>query len=639
MDRPRKTIEEKPMHSRRPQRFIVYSLLAAFVLSLSGCGGGSSSGALSSTNACSGKSTPDDCSQLYVGVTDAEGDFVNYEVGVNSLRLERADGSSVDLLPNATRIDFAQMTDLTEIVSAAFLPPGVYIGGSIEVDFSTADVHVEGTDGQMLPARVVGANGNPLGVVSLEIKLDSQHQLLLTRRRAAMLTIDFDLAASNVVDTSTNPAVVTAAPYIVAEAAPVEQKDLRVRGALTNVDTVASTYTVEVRPWHRPSGDFGQVTVHTTPDTSYEIDDQIFSGDAGLQALSGADPGTLTVAFGAFDLQSREFTADIVQAGDNVAGIDIDAVEGHVVARSADELLVKGAYLVRPGHDARFQRTVRVNVDAMTRVTKIGSTSTLDAQAISVGQRIVAFGNLSDPGVAADPASVPVLDATHVRLLATQLRGTVLSTTPGQLDMSVRAIGPLNVSQFDFSGTGMSTAVDADPNDYEIATGSVPLDAFTSGENAKVLGFVTPFGAAPPDFEGRTLIEHRNLPALLGVGWGTAGTAAPFLSLEPTGLALNLTNLDIGERHHLMIGFDRIDITTLGSLSLVPPSAERALYGLWEPGHVELFNDFSAFVAEVTNRIESGARARALYASGRYDEAAHALETRRVSLQMLPAVQ
>ena len=43
-------------------------------------------------------------------------------------------------------------------------------------------------------------------------------------------------------------------------------------------------------------------------------------------------------------------------------------------------------------------------------------------------------------------------------------------------------------------------AVDANPADYEVATGTLSLASLTAGESAKVLGFVMPFGAAPPDF-------------------------------------------------------------------------------------------------------------------------------------------
>ena len=53
----------------------------------------------------------------------------------------------------------------------------------------------------------------------------------------------------------------------------------------------------------------------------------------------------------------------------------------------------------------------------------------------------------------------------------------------------------------------------------------------TPDSPARVFGFVTPFGFAPPDFVGRTVVDLRELRAQLGVGWGVTGTAAPFLSM------------------------------------------------------------------------------------------------------------
>ena len=95
---------------------------------------------------------------------------------------------------------------------------------------------------------------------------------------------------------------------------------------------------------------------------------------------------------------------------------------------------------------------------------------------------------------------------------------------------------------FDFAGTGTATASDADPNNYEVLTGKLSLANRSAGEAAKVIGFVTPFGSAPPDFVGSTVIDRLDLPAMLGIGWGASGTTAPFVSMNPTGLVIDITN-------------------------------------------------------------------------------------------------
>ncbi len=251
----------------------------------------------------------------------------------------------------------------------------------------------------------------------------------------------------------------------------------------------------------------------------------------------------MTLAFGTLSVGDRTFTAATVQAGDSVSGERLDAVHGNVVSRTATELTVKGAFAVRHDHDAGLFRTVVIDIGPDTKVLKSGDAGTpLTTDAISVGQSVVAFGSFAP----ATTATAATLDATagRVRLMPTQLRGTVNSLVAGQLNLTLRAIDRLGADMFDFAGTGTTSAVDADPTDYEVTTGTLGLASLATGETTKVLGFVTPFGAAPPDFDGRTVIDPADIPDVLGIGWGMAGTTAPFLSIDATGLVPDLTGVE-----------------------------------------------------------------------------------------------
>ena len=84
-------------------------------------------------------STADACGTVFLSLTDADGDFLSYSVNVVSLTLEKANGAVVDVLPNSTRIDFAQYVDISEFVSVATVPPGVYVAGTIKLDYSDAE--------------------------------------------------------------------------------------------------------------------------------------------------------------------------------------------------------------------------------------------------------------------------------------------------------------------------------------------------------------------------------------------------------------------------------------------------------------------------------------------------------------------
>jgi hypothetical protein len=262
----------------------------------------------------------------------------------------------------------------------------------------------------------------------------------------------------------------------------------------------------------------------------------------------------------------------------------------------------------------------------------------LDASAISVGQHIVAFGTFSEPALSS-VSSPATLDATagRVRLLPTHLHGMVNSVVAGQLNLDLRGIDRLGADLFDFSGTGMTVALDADPEDYEVTTGTLGLAGLAPGEAAKVIGFVTPFGSAPADFEGRTVIDRRDLPAVLGIGWGPAGTAAPFLSMGAAGLVLDLGNPTIGARHALAIGARRIDLFDLPASPTIKPASGRVLFGVSERGHVELFTNFEEFVRELNARLNGGGAAAALYAYGSYDVASNELAANRIAVHFTAA--
>lgn len=619
------------------------AILVALALITACSGSGSSSdGFAAATCIPTDPATADACGNVLVAITDADGDFVSYTVDVLSVKLERAGGGSVETLPAAARIDFAELTDLSELLSAATVAPGEFVGGTIRLDYGDAEIVVE-SGGSLVAAQAVDEAGAPLGVVDVEVRLADRNHLVLTRGRTALLSIDFDLAASHEVDLSMPPRVL-ARPYLVAEVRPVTEKELRVRGALIGVDEANSSYDIRVRPWYRRDGDFGKLTVHTTSTTEFEIGDARLTGEAGLAALAALDPGTLTVAFGTLDLQERLFTAAIVHAGDSVGGTGYAAVQGNVAARNGDTLTLKGALAVYRDRPARFRRTVLVEIGPETGVSKVGDPQALlDEDDISVGQRIVAFGRITNIAAAdtdlLGPDIALSLDATQgrVRMLVTHLHGSINAVVPGQLNMTLRAIDRLGIDLFDFSGTGSSSTSDADPADYEIATGTLPLGDVEVGKWARVYGFVARFGAAPPDFVGRTVIDHRDIPAALGIGWGLEGTAAPFASMGDTGLVLDMTNPAIGVRHHLKLGRALIDLYALPMPPTVAPSPTGGLYGIWAPGHIELFADFAAFADELATRLGAGARAQALAAYGGYDESSSMVVSRQVVVHMTGA--
>lgn len=606
-------------------KLLVLAALTGIVWLLGGCGSGSGSG-VTATDDCA------DCGTLLVTLTDAEGDFVNYTVDVASLKLERANGDIVETLPNAGTLDFTQYVNLTELFTAAQVPAGTYLRGTITLDYTDADIRVEVGD-QAVEAIVQDRDGNELGSYELEVELANDRPLIVRRGLPSLLNVDFDLAASHDVDTNQMPPVVTAAPFIVAELEPVDEKDLRARGPLLDVDIAAMSYTIRLRPFHHPLGDFGRAEVHVDADTTYDIDGVDYTGADGLDAMARLDAGTPTVALGTLIVDERIFTAAHVAAGSSVPGHAFDTAIGNILSRDDNELIVKGATIVRRSGSVVFNDTVTVTLGPDTVVKKQGTPGALTIDALSIGQRVQVFGE-----VTSDPSEPAIdLDATQgrVRMRITHIAGTTNAVMTGQLNIDLQAIDRSRVSSFDFTGTGMSPADDAVPADYEIATETLSLDNLANGSPIQVFGFVRPFGAAPADFEGRTVVDLANRRARLGIGWGPDGTLAPFTSIGTGGLVVDVDNPDIGLRHHIKIGPVVIDLFDLPmSPTIIGAQEGPRLFAILQHRRVQVFRDFDRFIDTLGSLLNGANTAQYMHSSGSYVQAQNTMTARFIGVHI-----
>jgi hypothetical protein len=611
-------------------RFIS-TVLAGVLLFLAGCGSGGSNSPEPSPPVAQG-CDDSSCGTLMLGITDADGDFLSYRVDVESLTLRRANGIEVQALPVATRVDFAELVDLTEFVTAATVPNGVYVEGTLRLDYSNAEVTVE-AGGEPRAATVVDSNGQPLGVVDVRVVLDNRNHIFIAPGRPAWLELDFDLAVSHTVDTTADPVRAVAQPFVLASVDPVDEKEMRVRGPLLRVDTAASAYTIDVRPFDHASARLGRFTVNTTAQTIFEIDGETFTGAAGLSALAALGVGAPTAAFGTFARVERSFTAQRVHAGSSVPGSRFDALRGNVIARDGNTLTVRGATLIRASGSITFIRDdITLLVGPETGVTRDGRAGTdLGIEAISVGQRINAFGQ-ADESTTGDVT----FDATEgrVRLHLTHLTGSVVSANPGALVLNLHSIDGRRPATFDFSGTGTTPGSDADPANYEIATSTLGISLLETDSPTRVFGFVTAFGAAPPDFEGRTVIDFSNVRAYLAIGWGLEGTSAPFLTLGTEGITLDMDNPGIGARHHVVIGPRIIDLQALATPASIVPADGRGLFAIAQGRRVEVFGSFADFTARLAALLGGGAEALALHASGTFEPSTATLTASQVAVRI-----
>ena len=602
--------------------------IAIVALVLAACGGGSGTATSGpeplATCDPADAGTLAECGSVIVAFTDADGDFLNYTVDVVSLTLETANGRVVETLPRETRINFTDYVDLTELVAVASVPPATYVAGTIRLDYTDAEVFVAVGDGSK-EAVVTNQDGTSLEQAELRIRLSNRDQLTVRRGLQSLLQLDFDLAASHIVDIVPTPATAAAEPFIVAEVTPVDEKDMRVRGPLIEVDETTSAYSVALRPFHHRHGDFGRMAVQTNDDTEFEINGESFFGADGLQALAAAGRGTPTVAGGTLDVAERQFTAAIVLAGSSVPGAGRDAVVGNVIARDGDILTVRGATIIPHDRRAHFHDDVLVQVGPDTKVFKDGDRlADPGIEAISIGQRVTIRGSGPDAMPAATDANTPqiLFDATAgaVRMHVTHLSGIVNTVVTGQVDIALQAIDRRRANIFDFSGTGASPDLDADPGNYEVATGNLTLAEFSAGKPVAIRGFPEAFGAAPPDFNGRTVIDFTDVRSALGVGWGQDGTTAPFLSMGADGLVLDNQNPAIDIRHYIKQGTVLIDLTALESgTTIVPPDSGRTLYVIKTADSLRQYADFAEFADDLLASLDGATSARSMFARGQYD--------------------
>jgi hypothetical protein len=566
---------------------------------------------------------------------DANGAFDSYTVEVASLLLKKADGASVEALPVKPRIDFADLADLKEFLTAVTLANGSYVSGTLRLDYTNADIVVN-VNGVPTRAKPVDSSGAALTTVDVDIQLDTRKPLVISSTRPALLELDFDLLASNTVNLTTNPIQVTVQPFIVASVdVEADSREARVRGVLTSVSAASGDFHLDLRPFRLASGRLGDVTVHTLSQTVFEIDGVSYEGAPGVGALAALATGSPLAVYGSLDLDTRQFTAARVHAGTSVAGSQFDVIEGTVVARSGNSLAVRGATLIRRNGSVVFEDSdATLIVGPATKVIRDGflEPQPLNIGSISVGQRIHAFGTVTE---AANGDATLDATAGRVRMHLTRLLGTVKSALPNVLTLELATIDGHDASTFDFTGTGAQPALDALAADYEVEVFNPDLNDFTPGSAVSVIGFAAPFGTGPPDFESRGLADFRDVPAVLSVGWGLAGTSAPFLSIDATtGLLLDHDNSRIDGRHFIVSGGRVIDVTALASSPrIVPDTAGSAVFAIGEPRRVEIYTTFADFIAKLNDKLLAK-KAYSISTTGSFDEATNTLTARRVLIEM-----
>ena len=598
--------------------------------------------------------TSSTCGSMVMTVTDAAGDFLSYQVNLVSLQLQKADGSMVETLPATTAVDFVQLINLSEILSVRQIPPGDYVAAQVTVDFTNASIMVDDGTGTGVAVKPVDSTGAALGQLQLMVQLDAKNHLQINAAKASRIAFDFNLLASNMVDLTAK--TVTVSPVLVAGVVPMDNKQVRVRGEIASVDTADNAYTVQVDPFHDHNDDKQSAfVVHTTDTTTFEINGTPFVGAAGLAQLATLASDTLSVAFGSVDLTTQTFTATDVLAGTSVEGGGFDHILGTVIARTGNTLTVHAAHMQdhdngdnHDGADNFMAGNSTVTIAAATAVTAQGQASAAPAHTIaeiSVGSLIDAFGTASKDG-----SGKVTFDAGagRVRLDLTQVQGSLNAVGSNQITIKLNSIGRLPSSLFNFSGTAAAGGALSDPTHYVLGTGDLSLSPFTVGGSLLGIGFVAPFGGAPPDFNAITLAngsqgdvddndddnDNSGKGAQMDIDWGKSGTTAPFKTLDATHLDLDVSNSSIGSHHRIQVDPQDIDITALaGDPSIVAAGGMTEFAITGQHGRAtDNFSSFADFESALATDLNGMTTALRLTADGQYDAASNTFTARRITI-------
>jgi hypothetical protein len=557
----------------------------------------------------------------------ATGDFSAYVIGVSLYNMTRTDGY-VAYPAGYTAEEFADLTqrvDLTELLNAVGIPTGTYTSVTVGIDYSAPIVYVKG---QTTPATVQSSDGTrDPGIIYTTVKLDPAHPLVLSKNQSTRFALDFDLAASSSIKGST----VTVRPYVVATAAPVDTQPVRARGLFVAGNPSAGNFVENLRPFEdNIYSTVGALTVNTTPTTYYNVNGKLYTGAAGLAAVTALTSNTPIVADGTLGDMSTitpGFTATEVYAGTVVSNGVYEHVRGIVSAVSGTTLTVLGAtYLYFEGNCLSnlcftYVPTATVKLGPSTIITQDGSTSSVAAQAISVGTQIDAVGVNANGG----STSPLVLDATQglVRLQPTALWGTLNSGAPGSASLNLLSLGLFPASSFNFTGTS------ANPAAYAVNTGAVDESATPAGTLLRADGFPNSFGSPAPDFNATAVTPGTSEPSDLIVEWASgSGTTSPFTSYDGTSLVLNLTNATTAK---VVTGPQTTALT--GAPAITISGGTQFGIGNAAAG-IKQFTTASAFASALTSTLNGSTAVFRVVAIGSYDPASNTFTASRVDVPL-----
>lgn len=579
---------------------------------------------LSFLGACAGGSDPA-TTNVTIAVTDAASDEIDmFEVDVKDIVLTRLDGSTVSLMTQATRVDFAQLESLSELLVGSSIPVGIYQRIAMTLDFANASVCIAG---QTTPATVLDAFGVPItGEISVNVSFAANLRPNIVVGRNHLFILDLDLDQSLTVNAGSNQ--VTFSPVATAKVDPSNPKPVFTTGVLDAVDVAAGELTVQRRT---PNGaTIGTYIVSVSGSTVYQIDGNNQVGASGLTALAALGGTPRIFVQGTVNGTDRKLNAVAIETGAGTPGNGQDFVIGHILSRdngagSNATLTVKGFSLDESSGVRRFNTVHTITVDfAVTNVLRRLSGSGLTTDNLQVGQRIAAFGVLS--GTALDATDTSGI----VRMLKTSVWGTANSApSGGTLTLNLTRIGRRPIGSFNFTvGSNPQSTATA----YTVDVSGLSTAGVAIGSKIRAIGFTNAVDVnGDNDFLAESFINHSTTASLLLCQWIPANVAA-ISSATSTEITLDVSSALIkvvGD------GFGTTVLSNTPSPAKIEPLLGTGIYRIVENGGVELHVRFDTFAESLNSRISPTSSVFRVAAFGTFDAATQTFDALIVSVILL----
>jgi hypothetical protein len=636
------------------------------------------------------------------GIVNQPGVFTSYVVNVDSVVLTGKTVGAITAVSTVETVDFTKLNNIAELWASASIPNDTYTQATITLDYTSAVISVL-INGKSTLATVQDASGQVVTTIALTVNLDPANPLVITptfaSTSAMRLAIDFNLPASNFVDLTSGAPVVVVRPFMTIGVQSADTKLIRIRGPLINSSVGVGTYTVEVRPFYDEVDSLGTLTLFNTPNTIYTINGSTLVGAPGITALSQLSAGiTMTAAFTTFtptvnNLPTPPSTAGIfypvyVIAGSSLEDQYTEGLSGFVTARKGNTVTLSGSTLflntaeivyfcVTGGVCDSEQTQLLLGPGTIVTADDNATLTGLNSDSVSVGQYVSARGIYSIPA-----SGITTLDATgtsstntgSVRLLSSEIWGSLVSSASGSLVMNLQAINDWPVSAYDFSGNGATAAQDPSPAAFAVDTGPFALPAgAAAGDSLWIDGLVSPFGSAPPDFNatGGVFSEASVQvapgsgtppgiqscgvgsqvcdPASLQILWTQAGTTTPFTGLTSAGFSIDLSNAQLLDSV-IRIGPEIIELKSLSASPQIVPTtlpvtttfAPRYTVGnpvtasttpnVTSTTALSMYSSFPEFVTQVNATMTATSPARQFQAQGVYNRTTNTFTATSISL-------